>query len=213
MVMINEQNLREAIENAFKDKGKRNFKQTVELMINFRGIDFTKTENRLNIEIPLPKGRGKEMKVAVFADGQMASDAKKVGADLVIGSAEISELAKDKSRLKKLLKDHVFIAEPKLMVQIGKELGQVLGARGKMPKPIVGKIDDMIARVKRTVTLRNKGKYMPVLHVPVGTEDMNVDDIIENINAVLDAVRSKVSDSNIKNVYVKLTMGKAYKAG
>lgn len=70
----------EAITKALEDKGKRKFTQSVELIVNFRGIDFTKAENRLNIDVILPKGRGKEQPVVVFADGQVALDAKAAGA-------------------------------------------------------------------------------------------------------------------------------------
>ncbi|MCX8199900.1 MAG: 50S ribosomal protein L1 [Candidatus Micrarchaeota archaeon] len=211
--MIDNKLLRAAIEEVLKGKGSRKFKQTVDLSINFRGIDFNKPENRLNIEVPLPKGRGRPVKVAVFADGQGGTDAKKAGADLVLGSEMIEKYAKDKIGLKKLANEYTFLAEPKLMVSIGKSLGAVLGAKGKMPKPFVGKYDELISKARRTVVLRSRGKYMPVINVPVGTEDMSPDDILENVTAVLDAVRGKVSDAGIKNVYLKLTMGVPKKVG
>ena len=52
---------------------------------------------------------------------------------------------------------------------------------------------------------------MPVIHVPVGSEEMSSEDIFENVQAVLEMIRSKVNDSNIKSVYLKLTMGKPIK--
>ncbi|MEM3364438.1 MAG: 50S ribosomal protein L1, partial [Candidatus Micrarchaeia archaeon] len=125
--MIDNKSLKAAIEEVLKEKGKRKFKQTVDLSINFRGIDFNKPENRLNLEVPLPKGRGKQVKVAVFADGQGGTDAKKAGADLVLGSDAIEKYSKDKIALKKLANEYTFLAEPKLMVNIGKSLGAVLG--------------------------------------------------------------------------------------
>lgn len=213
MAVINNDALAKSVEQVLEGKGSKKFVQTVELIVNFRGIDFSKPENRLNLEIPLPKGRGKNVKVAVFADGQAASDAKKAGADKVLGSDMIESLAKNRSELKNIVKEYSFLAEPKLMVSIGKNLGQVLGTRGKMPKPFVGKAEGLIDRVRRTVTIRTKGKYMPVIHVPVGTENMDANDILENINAVLESVRSKINETNIKNVYVKLTMGEPIKVG
>ena len=214
-MVLDNKSLKKAIEDALETgKGKRKFKQTVEMAINFRGIDFTKPENRINLEIPLPQGRGKEVKVAVFADGQAATEAKKAGADLIIHGDEIEQYGKNKAEFKKLANQYVFLAEPKLMMLVGRHLGQVLGTRGKMPKPLVGKdIKGLIDRARRVIILKNKGKYMPVLHAPIGTEDMDVDKLVENAMAVLEAVKSKVSDSNIKNVYVKLTMGNAVKVG
>ena len=211
--MIDNKSLKAAIDEVLKGKGSKKFTQTVDLSINFRGIDFSKPENRLNLEVPLPKGRGKPVKVAVFADGQGATDAKKAGADLVLGSDSIEKLAKNKQELKKLANEYTFLAEPKLMVNIGKSLGTVLGAKGKMPKPFVGKYDELINKMRRTVVLRSKGKYMPVINVPVGTENMSSEDLYENITAVLDAVKGKVSESGIKNVYIKLTMGAPKKVG
>ncbi len=206
--MINNKSLKAALDEVLAHKGSRKFTQTIDLSINFKGIDFNKPENRLNLEVPLPKGRGRAVKVAVFAEGQLASDAKKAGADVVFGGDGIERFAKDKVEFKKYLKDYMFLAEPKLMVSIGKSLGQVLGARGKMPKPFAGKdLADLVGRIRRTVVIRSKGRYMPVAHIPIGSEDMPPEDILENINTVLDAVKAKVGESSIKNVYVKLTMG------
>jgi large subunit ribosomal protein L1 len=116
-------------------------------------------------------------------------------------------------QLKKLANEYTFLAEPKLMATIGKSLGAVLGARGKMPKPFVGKFEDIINKARRTVILRSRGKYMPVINVAVGTENMSQEDLLENISVVLDVVRGKVSESGIKNVCLKLTMGSPKKIG
>jgi len=210
--MVNDSQLRNAIGKALEDKGTRNFTQTVDLVINFKGIDFSKPENRLNLEIPLPKGRGRAVKVAVFADGLAASEAKKAGADLVISPDRIDELSKDKNGLKRLADGHMFLSEPKLMVQIGKGLGQVLGVRGKMPKPLPPKgIESIIDRMRRSITLRSKGRYMPVVHAPIGSESMSADDLFENARYVLETVKGKVGDAGIKNAYIKLTMGRPVK--
>ncbi len=202
--------IKKAVEKALEDKSKRKFKQSVEVSINFRGIDFKKPENRFNLDVPLPHGRGKEVKVLVFADGQLALDAKEAGAEVMSGD-EISTLAKDVKRLKKLAKEYVFLAEPKLMVTIGKTLGPVLGRMGKLPKPLVGNPKVAIQLAKRTVRVATRGKYLPVVHAPVGTEDMSVNDLVDNIEAVYEKVKNKVGESNIKSMYVKLTMGKPVK--
>ena len=62
-----------------ENKGKRKFKQTVELAINFKGIDFSKQDNKINLEVTLPHGKGKSMKIAVFAnDNNVANEAKQI---------------------------------------------------------------------------------------------------------------------------------------
>jgi len=206
----------ESFERAFTaclaDKGKRKFTQTAELMVNFKGIDFNKQENRLNLEVLLPKGRGRETKIAVFTDGgQVAFDAKGAGFD-TIGTAQIEALAKDRPRLKALLKDHEFLAEPKLMMVVGKHLGQVLGTRDKLPRPLVGvKMKELAERARRTVRIRSKGKYLPVAQCAVGNENMGAGELAENAYAVYEAIRGKVGDHAVKSVYVKLSMGRPVK--
>jgi len=196
-----------ALEKALEAKGKRKFTQSMEMMVNFRGIDFTKAENRLNLDILLPKGKGKDQKVIVFADAQMALDAKNAGATEVIDGAGITKLAADKGRLAILAKSCEFIAQPSLMIQVGKSLGQVLGARGRLPRPVVGNVKDAITAAKSRVRMVSKGKYLPVAQCLIGSEAMPVSDLAENFGAVYDKVQAKATEPNIKSIYVKLSMG------
>ncbi|MCX6769839.1 MAG: hypothetical protein NT051_04135 [Candidatus Micrarchaeota archaeon] len=200
-----------AITKALEDKGKRKFSQSVEFIANFQNVDFTKAENRLNLDIILPKGKGKDRKVVVFADGQMAFDAKNNGASEVIDGAGIPKLAADKGRLKAMAKTCEFVAQPSLMVTAGKSLGQVLGSRGKLPRPIMGSLKDSIDQAKRRVRMLSKGKYLPVSQCIIGSEAMEVSDLVENFEAVYDKVRTKIAESDIKSIYVKLSMGKPIK--
>lgn len=197
-----------------KASKKRNFLQSVELAINLRGLDMTKPENRLNEEFLLPKGRGgKEVKVAVIAGGEMATQAKKV-ADKVIKKSELERLAKNKKEAKGLAKGYeFFIAQAELMPLVGRTLGPVLGPRGKMPKPLPGNADiaTIVKRLKKTVRVMTKEK--PVFHVVIGTEDMKEEDLKENADAVLRFLERKLvgGASNIKSVYMKTTMGQSVK--
>lgn len=210
---MDKRTITQALELALADKGKRKFTQSVEFIVNFRNIDFTKAENRLNLDIPLPKGKGKEQKVVVFADGQMALEAKNAGATEVIDNAGIAKLAGDKGRLAAMVKTCEFIAQPNLMVTVGKSLGQVLGSRGKLPRPIIGSVKDAIEQSKRRVRLASKGKYLPVAQCLIGSEAMPVDDLAENFDAAYEKVKNKVLEPNIKSLYVKLSMGKPVKVG
>jgi len=198
----------EALKKCYQDKGKRNFLQSVELVINFKDVDFSKEGSRVNITLVLPKGRGKEKKILVFAEDPIASEAKKLGVNLVLKGNEISKLSKDK--IKKMIKDWEFLVEPKLMATFGKEFGQVLGSRGKLPSPIIGKLDQLIKNSKDHVTIRSRGKYLPTLSCPVGTEEMKIEDVAENIETVIDSIKSKVT-GKISSIYVKLSMGKPNK--
>ncbi|MBU0532894.1 50S ribosomal protein L1 [Candidatus Micrarchaeota archaeon] len=210
---MDKKKLEEAVNKALEDKGKRKFSQSVEIVINMRSIDFSKSENRLNLDILLPKGKGgKELKSAVFAEGSMADEAKKASADLVIGPNEITAYA-DKTKAVDLAENYFLLADPKMMGVVAKSLGQFLGKRGKLPKPITGNIKELIDRSKKTVRIVSKGKYLPTAQTIIGTETMSLDDLIENAEAVYDAVKNKVKEGNIKSVYVKLTMGKPAKVG
>ncbi|MFH1520144.1 MAG: 50S ribosomal protein L1 [Candidatus Micrarchaeota archaeon] len=205
---MDKKKLIEAISKILEEKGKRKFKQSVEIIINMRGIDFSKSENRLNIDIVLPKGKGgKELKSAVFAEGTMADEAKKAGADLVITPDAIPAYA-ESSKVSDLADNYFMLSQPNLMGAVAKSLGQYLGKRGKLPKPIIGNISDLIKRSKNSVRIVSKGKHLPVAQALIGTEIMDTDDLVDNAEAVYDALKGKVNEGNIKSVYVKLTMSK-----
>jgi large subunit ribosomal protein L1 len=209
---MDKKKLVDAVSKALEEKGKKKFKQSVELIINMRGVDFTKAENRLNLDIVLPKGKGgKELKSAVFAEGSTADDAKRAGADLVITPDQIPSYA-DTSKLKDLSDNYFLLAQPNLMGTVAKSLGQALGRKGKLPRPMAGNIRELIERSKKSVRIASKGKYLPVAQALIGTEAMSVDELVENAESVYEAVRNKVSEGNIKSVYVKLTMGKPARA-
>ena len=205
---MDKEQIKSAIQAALSEKGTRKFTQAVDFGINFRNIDFAKQENRLNLEILLPKGKGRAQKVVVFADGQLALDAKNANAEMVVAGSEIPGLAGDTVKLKSML-EYEFLAAPNLMAVVGKHLGQFLGTRGKLPKPLMGgSVKDLVERARKTVRVKSKGKFLPVTHVSVGTETMPADDIATNVEAVYEKIKAKVGEQCIKSMYVKLTMGK-----
>ncbi len=205
---MDKKKLREAIVKSLEDKGKRKFTQSVELIINVRGINFSKSENRLNIEIPLPKGKGgKEQKVAVISEDVVAAECRKAGAELLISPTEIANWA-TKDKLKELARNYTILVQPNLMAQTAKFLGQYLGPRGKLPRPLVGSPSELINRARKSVRIISKGRYLPVAHSFVGTESMSEDDLAENADAIYEAIKTKINESSIKSVYIKLTMGK-----
>src|SRR3989338_2033926 len=203
-----------ALTRALEDKGKRKFSQSVEFIVNFRGINFSKPENRLNLDIILPKGKGKEQKVAVFGDGHVALEAKNAGiapAD-IFDAAGITKLAADKNRLSLMAKEYEFIAQPSLMIAVGKALGQRLGSKGKLPKPIAGiSTVEAIRQAKNRVKLTSRGKYLPVVQCLIGSEGMPIEELADNFEFAYEKVKAKVTEPSIKSSYVKLSMGKAVK--
>ncbi len=190
-----------------ENKGQRKFTQSVDLTVNFTGLDFSKADQRLNMEIRIPNGKGRESQVIFFGDDRnMVAKAQAAGAK-VIGSAEIAAISNDKVKMAELLNNEL-LAQPALMPQIAKGLGQFLGPRNKMPKPAIGDITGLISGISKSVFVRSKGKYLPTVHCIVGTEKMDAPLIAANIDEVIGAFSKKLGRQHIKSVYVKLTMSK-----
>ncbi len=202
-------NFSEKINEIKKNAKKRKFTQSWDLILNIKALNLKKPENRLNTEFTLPEGRGKDLKIAVFADS-MITDAKKF-ADLAVGKAEITGLKKNKKKLKDIVNNYDwYFAEAPLMVIVAKELGAILGPKNKTPRPIPPKIDLegflKAAKKKIRITLKDS----PVIHVSIGTESMEDEKIAKNAEAVYNFVKEKLpkGQHNIKSVYIKLTMSK-----
>jgi large subunit ribosomal protein L1 len=200
-----------AVQKALDSAKKRNFTETVELAINLKDVDLSIPKNRIQEDIILPMGRGKEMHICVIGGGELALKAKDV-ADLVITPEELGALADDKKQAKKVAnKTDYFIAEAPMMAAVGKRLGTVLGPRGKMPKPIPPGVDPsgMISNLRSSVSIRTKDRK--TFHAPVGTATMSAEEIAENIDAILKRVEAHLEKGkmNIASAYVKTSMGPA----
>ncbi len=203
----------EVVKDVISQSSPRKFLETIELAINIKEVDLSIPKNRIDEEVLLPKGRGKEQLIAVFGSGELAVKAKS-SADRVITPDEIEELAGDKREARKFAnKYNHFISEAPLMPVIGKQLGVVLGPRGKMPKPIPPAADPgpMVKNLKNTVRVRSKDRK--TFHVPVGTKKMTVEDIADNIETIMKRVTGRLErgKNNIAAVYVKTSMGKSVK--
>ena len=207
--------LEEAVEEIKTKSKKRKFIQSIDLVMNFHKIDFSKPDNRINVTVRLPKGKGKSTKTVAIVADELIVEAKKV-ADRVITKDELEALGKDKKQAKKIANEFdTFLCQTNLMPLVGKNLGQVLGPRGKMPRPIppTGKIEPIIKSMEGTITIKQKGKFLPTIHVMIGTKEMSKEDLIENANSVISAIVEKLPnrEGNIKSLFVKTTMGKAVK--
>ncbi|MDP2717143.1 MAG: 50S ribosomal protein L1 [Candidatus Micrarchaeota archaeon] len=207
---FDKKHISQAVEQALSQKGERKFTQSLDVSIAFRDYDVKKTENRINLDIILPFAP-KKRKVALFADGELAYAAKDT-VDRVISGADIEAIAKDKKKRKELYTFR-FLSDPKLMATVGKSLSQALAPRGLLPKPLPpgANLKDAVDRVRRSVSLKTKN--LPVVHCIVGAETMNLEEITENVQAVVDAVLKKVPEHQVASIYVKTTMGKPIKVG
>lgn len=199
-----------AVGEAKKSAAKRNFRQSVELILGLRDLDMKKPESRISEFVELPNAISKPVKVCVFAGGDLAVRAQKAGADRVIGREELEKMAGDKKAARKLARSYdFFIAEAPLMALIGKVLGTILGPRGKMPTPVppTAPIDSVIERHRRSVRVRVRDQLNSQCRV--GTEDMPDERIAENIQAVIARLEGKLPKGlrNIRSVRVKTAMG------
>lgn len=201
----------ELVQKALDESKKlnRKFKQNIDLIVNLKNIDLSEAKNRIDEEIILPHGKGKESKIAIFASGELAFKSKdKV--DYIIKPEEIEDLSKDKKKFKKIVDEHdFFIAEAGLMPVIGKTLGVVLGPRGKMPKPVPPQADisGIIKNLRNTIRLRSKANK--TFHTIAGKEEMDKEKIADNIDIIIKRLESKLERGrlNINSIYVKTTMG------
>jgi large subunit ribosomal protein L1 len=203
----------EGIRKALEGAKPRKFQESVEICINLKDVDLAIPKNRIDEEIPLPKGRGKKVKVALFGTNEMTSKARNV-ADRVLTPEDIDKLADNKRDGRKLALGHqYFVAEAPLMPTIGKKLGKVLAPRGKMPRPVPPGSDPgpVINAVRNSVKVRSKDRR--TFHATVGTREMSAEDLAANTSAILNRIIAKLErgPNNIHSVFVKTTMGPAIK--
>ena len=201
----------ETVKKALEAAKPRQFRESVEVALNLREVDLSVPKNRIDEEVVLPKGRGRPVRICVFASGELALKARDV-ADLVIQPQEIEEYAGDKRKAHRLVRDYdFFVAEAPLMPVIGRRLGIVLGPRGKMPRPVPPTADptNLINAMRSTVRIRSKDRR--TFHAAIGTRDMKAEDLADNLDALLRRVMGKLERGrfNIASAYVKTTMGPA----
>ncbi len=206
---LTKENIQKALEELRKNKKKRNFKESVELIIKLKDLDLKKPENRINQTIILPHDIGKSVKVCVIATGQLALKSKEANADLVLGKEQLTELGNDKKAARKLQQEYgFFIAEAPLMPLVGKTIGPTLGPRGKMPTPINpnAPIADVINQSRRTIKIRVRDQ--PVIQCRIGVDDMSDDNLSENIQAIFSSIEGKLERGirNISQILLKTTM-------
>lgn len=180
-----------------KANAKAKFDETVELSMNL-GIDPRHADQQVRGVVQLPNGTGKTVRVAVFAKGDKADEAKAAGADLV-GAEDLA----DKIQGGEMNFDRC-IATPDMMAVVGR-LGKVLGPRGLMPNPKLGTVTPNVADAVKAakggeVTFR--AEKAGIVHVGVGKASFAEDAIAENIRAVFDAI-SKAKPSGAKGTYIK----------
>jgi large subunit ribosomal protein L1 len=189
-----------------KETATAKFDESVDIAVNL-GVDARKSDQMVRGAVVLPKGVGKTVRVAVFAQGDNVQKAKDAGADIV----GFDDLAADIKAGK--MDFDVVIATPDAMRVVG-QLGQILGPRGLMPNPKVGTVSaDVTTAVKNAKAgqVQYRTDKGGVVHCTIGRASFAVEDLKENMVALLDALqRAKPASSKgiyFKRLSVSSTMG------
>jgi large subunit ribosomal protein L1 len=199
----------EALELA-KQLAPSKFDETVELAVRL-GVDPRKADQVIRGTVALPSGTGKDVRVAVFAGGDAAAEARAAGADHV-GADDLAEKVEGG-----MLDFDVAIATPDLMPLVGK-LGRVLGPRGLMPNPKTGTVTTDVAKAvedfKGGKVEYRTDRYGNV-HVPLGKVSFEVDKLSDNYRAVMDELnRARPASTKgryMRKVSISTTMGPGIK--
>ncbi len=188
--------LKEALQ-LVKENATAKFNEGIDVALNL-GIDAKKSDQNVRGSVVLPQGIGKTVRVAVFAQGEKAQQAKDAGADLVGFEDLAAEIKGGKMDF------DVVIATPDAMRVVG-QLGQVLGPRGLMPNPKVGTVtQDVTLAVKNAKAgqVQYRADKAGIVQCTIGRASFTVDALEENLRALVDAV-NKSRPAGTKGIYLR----------
>ncbi len=189
-----------ALEDAIKllkDRSTVKFDETIEVSMNL-GVDPRHADQMVRGVVNLPNGTGRDVRVAVFARGDKADEAKAAGADIV-GAEELVEIVQ-----KGEINFDRCIATPDMMPLVGR-LGKVLGPRGMMPNPKVGTVTTDVAgavKASKGGAVEFRVEKAGIVHGGVGKVSFEIKALEENVRAFADAV-NKAKPTGAKGIYVK----------
>ena len=193
-----------------KDRAKAKFDETVEIAMNL-GVDPRHADQMVRGVVSLPNGTGRTLRVAVFARGGKADEARAAGAD-VVGAEDLVERVTGGN-----IDFDRCIATPDLMPLVGR-LGKVLGPRGLMPNPKVGTVTmDVTGAVKASKggAVEFRVEKAGIVHAGVGKASFSADKLVENIRAFADAVQKAkpqgAKGQFINRIAISSTMGPGVK--
>ncbi len=199
--------LDEAIQVLVTTEGVTKFDETVELAVKL-GVDPRQADQNVRGTVVLPHGRGKAVRVVVFAKGEKAKEASEAGADHV-GAEELAKKIQDEQ----WLEFDTAIATPDMMGAVGR-LGKILGPRGLMPNPKVGTVTFEVGRAVREVKagkVEFRVEKAGIVHVPIGKRSFGAEKLLANAQALLTSLlRAKPAASKgnyVQSIAVATTMG------
>jgi len=173
------------------------FDETIEIALNL-GIDTRHADQQVRGVVLLPHGTGKSMRVAVFAKGDKAEEAKAAGADLV-GAEDLAE----KVQAGEINFDRV-VATPDMMAVVGR-LGKILGPRGLMPNPKLGTVTPNVTEAVKAAKggeVQFRAQKEGIVHAGIGKASFNEQALEANVRAFVTAI-SRAKPSGAKGTYIK----------
>ncbi len=212
---MQKENILKALQELRKNSTKKNFNQSIDLVINLKDLDLKKPENQVDVFTQITHLRSKPVKTCAIIGPELMNSAKE-NCDTIITVDDFPEYRENKRKLIKLAKEHdFFIAQATIMPQIAKAFGRILGTRGKMPNPKAGcvvppkaNLKPLVEKLKKTVRILAKTQF--TIRATPGDEKMEDSQITENIMNVYNALVSELpqEERNIKNILIKFTMSK-----
>ena len=197
--------LEEAV-NISKKFASKKFDESLDISI-ILGIDAKKSDQQIRGVTSLPKMPKKNIKIAVFADGEDIEKAKKAGAEVVGGDDLIDKIKKGELNFDKC------ISTPKMMVKVS-SLGQILGPKGLMPNPKLGTVTNDVVNAIKNVKLGQveyKTDKAGIIHASVGKISFSADELKQNIEFLLQEIKKKKPETSkgifIKKFFINSTMG------
>lgn len=207
------EDIQKAIQTIRKDSKKRNFPQTVELILGLQNLDLKKPDHQVEFFTTLSKSP-KKRRICAFVGPELKDEAEKV-CDLIITADDFPKYS-DKKKAKALAVGYdFFIAQANIMAKVATAFGRTLGPRGKMPNPKAGcvvppkaNLQPLYDKLQRTIKVSAKTQLQ--LQLSVANEDMEDKDIVENIAHVYKQLTHHLPthENNIKTAYIKFTMSK-----
>ncbi len=189
-----------------KDTASAKFDESVDVAINL-GIDAKKSDQNVRGTAVMPRGTGKKVRIAVFAEGNAAEAAKKAGADIV-GFQDLADSIKQGK-----IDFDLAIATPEAMKIVG-QLGQILGPRGLMPNPKVGTVTPNVAKAVENAKagqVQFRTDKAGIVHCAIGKASFEVDALKENLMSLMAALnKSKPASAKgafLEKVTISTTMG------
>ena len=180
-----------------KQNASAKFDESIDIAVNL-GVDARKSDQLVRGSVVLPKGTGKTVRVAVFAQADKANEASEAGADIV-GFEDLAEKVKSGQ-----MDFDVVIATPDAMRIVG-QLGQILGPRGLMPNPKVGTVTPNVSEAVKNAKagqVQFRTDKAGIVHCTIGRASFSEADLLENFKALIDAL-NKNKPSSSKGVYLK----------